>query len=107
MSIRASELNPTIAAQTWSSIFNIFHEYSDSSRGSIVSSAPRTTPPEQRRARIVAPRFTNSIAYSTWKSRPSGEKTVMARAYAPGAANTDIHSFLTAYPNLLLVSYGN
>jgi hypothetical protein len=39
---------------------------------------------------MVAPRFTSSMAYSTWKSRPSGEKTVIARSYAPGAANTDI-----------------
>ncbi len=39
---------------------------------------------------MVAPRLTSSIAYSTWKSRPSGEKTVIARSYAPGAANTDI-----------------
>ena len=28
-----------------------------------------------------APRFTVSIAYSTWYSRPSGEKTVIARSY--------------------------
>jgi hypothetical protein len=55
---------------------------------------------------MVAPRLTNSIAYSTWKSRPSGEKTVIARSYAPGAANTDI--ILTSlYYTLFTVSYNN
>jgi hypothetical protein len=41
------------------------------------------------------------MAYSTWKSLPSGEKTVIARSYAPGAANTDI--IYTSVPILYAV----
>src|SRR5688500_324879 len=45
-------------------------------------STRRTTPPLQRTPTAVVPRFTASRAYSTWKRRPSGEKTVIARSYA-------------------------
>jgi hypothetical protein len=71
------------------------------------SSEPRTNPSVDWIPMMVAPRFTSSIAYSTWKGRPSGEKTVMARSYAPGAANTDIMLSSLYTIHFFTVSYNN
>src|SRR4030065_43397 len=112
MRILASELKPTIAAPMCSSTRKIFQEYSASSRFSMFSSEPRTTPSLHRMPMIVAPRFTSSMAYSTWKSLPSGENTVIARSYAPGAANTDItlphislYAFVEFHINTILKTF--
>src|SRR6266571_9527490 len=86
----ASQLSPATAVPTCSSIWNIFHMNDRScSLDPALSSAARTTPSGEAIPRTVAPRLTVSLAYSTWKSLPSGENTVMARSYAPGTANID------------------
>src|SRR3972149_3911645 len=88
--ICASQLSPATAVPTCSSIWNIFHINDRSwSLDPALSSAASTTPSGQAIPRTVAPLLTVSLAYSTWNKRPSGEKTVIARSYAPGTANID------------------
>ena len=75
----------------WPSILNTFSIDSGSmslelSRLSTIS----TTPSLNLMPTVVVPRLTASRAYSTWKSRPSGEKTVMARSYAMWPACIEI-----------------
>ena len=44
----------------------------------VLLSTIRTTPSFDLRPKEVVPLFTASLAYSTWKSLPSGLKTVIA-----------------------------
>ena len=76
--ILASAFSPAKARQTWLSTMEILEGVMRVSWSFIADrfSQPRTTMPLPLTATAQVPRLTASRAYSTWKTWPSGEKTV-------------------------------
>mmetsp|Transcript_8173 Transcript_8173/g.24020 ORF Transcript_8173/g.24020 Transcript_8173/m.24020 type:complete len:248 (-) Transcript_8173:8-751(-) len=82
-SVRASAVRPLIAQPMCSSISSIFSML----EGSISCEVRRfstasTTPSFVEMPMAVEPSLMASMAYSTWKSRPSGEKVFTPRSYS-------------------------
>ena len=75
----ASATRPEVADPMCSSILNNFSMDLDSTNGEVVLlSTAKTTPSGHFIPIDVVPLFTASLAYSTWKSLPSGLNTVIA-----------------------------
>ena len=71
----ASAMRPEVVKPMWSSILYIFSiESMMISLLEILLSTMRITPSLYFRPTVVVPLFTDSLAYSTWYSLPSGEK---------------------------------
>lgn len=79
--VRESATSPLTAHPTWLSISIIFSiEEASKSFDCDRRSTPRMTPCWVVAAMVVDPNLMASIAYSTWKSRPSGEKVLTPRS---------------------------
>lgn len=82
-SVRASAVRPLMAAPMCESISAIFSTLSGSSSGDDRRfSTARTTPSSVRTPTTVDPNLMASMAYSTWKRRPSGLNVFTPRSYS-------------------------
>ena len=75
----ASATRPEVAAPICSSILNIFSiDVASTKLEVVLLSTAKTIPSEHLIPIEVVPLLTASLAYSTWKSLPSGLNTVIA-----------------------------
>ena len=78
----ASAIKPEVATPTWLSILNIFSIDSGMINLLIILlSQTNTTPSLNFKPAVVVPLLTDSLAYSTWNSLPSGLKVVIPWSY--------------------------
>ena len=78
----ASATRPEVAAPICSSILNIFSiDVASTKLEVVLLSTAKTIPSEHLIPIEVVPLLTASLAYSTWKSLPSGLNTVIALSY--------------------------
>lgn len=78
--VRASAVRPAIPTPMWSSISSSFFWWEESSDTERLR-APRTAWVEERSPMQADPCLTDSMAYSTWRRRPSGDQTVTSVSY--------------------------